>query len=89
MTPGSIIRFVFTVFNVILFARIIFSWIRVDPYHPVWGPLQRFVFEITEPILAPVRRMMPQTGMMDFSVLVVFFLAYILESMLLGLVGYR
>ena len=87
MSPARLITIVFSIIQIILFARVIFSWIRVDPYHPFWGPIQRFVYEATEPVIAPVRRIMPRTGMFDFSILVVFFLASILESILLSLVA--
>jgi YggT family protein len=78
----SIINAVFTFYQIILFIRIIFSWIRVDPYHPVWGPIQRFVYDMTEPLLAPIRRMMPRTGMFDFSVLILWLLLGVVQSIL-------
>lgn len=55
------------VFWLLIFGRIIFSW---------FAPSNRsgvavFLFQMTEPLLAPVRRLLPQTGMLDFSPLVV------------------
>ncbi|MCP4426563.1 MAG: YggT family protein [Chloroflexi bacterium] len=79
----TIVNLIFTFFQIVLFARIIFSWIRVDPYHPVWGPVQRFVFDATEPLLAPIRRMMPQTGMFDFSILILWLLLGVTQSIVM------
>ncbi len=79
----SVINAIFSFFQIVLFARIIFSWIRVDPYHPVWGPILRFVHEVTEPLLAPIRRLMPQTGMFDFSILILWFLLRIAQSIVI------
>ena len=79
----SVINAIFSFFQIVLFARIILSWIRLDPYHPVWGPIQRFIFEMTEPLLAPIRRLMPQTGMFDFSVLILWFLLRIAQSIVI------
>jgi YggT family protein len=79
----SIINAIFTFYQIILFARIIFSWIRVDPYHPVWGPIQRFTYDMTEPLLAPIRRMMPQMGMFDFSILILWLLLGVAQSILI------
>lgn len=79
----SIINAIFTFYQIILFARIIFSWIRLDPYHPVWGPIQRFVYDMTEPLLAPIRRMMPQMGMFDFSILILWLLLGVAQSILI------
>lgn len=38
----------------------------------------RILFDVTEPLLAPVRRFMPRTGMIDFSALVVIILLYVM-----------
>ena len=80
---ASIINAAFTFYQLVLFARIIFSWVRVDPYHPVWGPIRRFVWDLTEPLLAPIRRLMPQTGMLDFSVLILWLLLGVVQSILM------
>jgi YggT family protein len=38
---------------------------------------------MTEPLLAPIRRMMPQTGMFDFSILILWLLLGVLQSILI------
>jgi YggT family protein len=38
----------------------------------------RLIFRITEPMLAPVRRIMPRTGMIDFSSMVVIILLWLM-----------
>jgi YggT family protein len=47
--------------------RVLVSW--VDPQGR--SPVASFLVQVTEPLLAPVRRFMPQTGMFDFSALIV------------------
>ena len=59
---------------VAIFLRVIFSWIGFDPDNPIYG----FVHEVTEPILAPIRRLMPRMGMIDLSPMVAGFLLYII-----------
>ncbi len=59
------------VFTVLLFARIILSWIYPDPYANFFS---RTLYELTEPILMPIRRVLPQTGMIDLAPLAAFFL---------------
>jgi YggT family protein len=54
--------FVVTAWLVIL-GRVILSW--VDPRFE--RPVSQFVYSLTEPFLAPIRRVLPQTGMFDFS----------------------
>lgn len=51
----------------LVFGRVLISWF--DPTGS--SSLARFLFQATEPILAPVRRVMPSSGMFDFSGLLV------------------
>jgi YggT family protein len=51
----------------LVLGRVLMSW--VDPMGRT--QIGGFLIQATEPILAPVRRVMPQTGMFDFSSLVV------------------
>ncbi len=57
-----------------IFLRVIFSWIGFSPDNPLYG----VVHEVTEPILAPIRRYMPRTGMIDLSPLIAGFLLFII-----------
>lgn len=59
--------------TILIFARVIASWIRVSPYHPTWGPILRFIYQVTDPIMEPVRRLIPPMGGMDWSPLIVLF----------------
>ena len=52
---------------VLIFGRVIVSW--VDPQGR--NSASVFIIQSTEPILAPVRRMLPQTGMVDWSATIV------------------
>lgn len=50
----------------ILIGRVICSWVQADPFNPI----VRFLYIATEPVLAPIRRVIPPIGGLDFSVLV-------------------
>jgi YggT family protein len=78
----QIIDLVFLLFNLILLARILLSWVNISPYHPV----AQFLYSVTEPVLAPVRKRLPPYGGMDFSPLVVLLIAFVLEKVLVALV---
>ena len=60
----ELINTLFRVYEVIVIIRVLFSWIRVDTYHPV----VQWVYRLTEPLLEPIRRLLP-TGRIgiDFS----------------------
>jgi YggT family protein len=49
-----------------IFVRALMSWINPSPGNPI----VRFLTDITEPILAPLRRVIPMVGMMDLSPLI-------------------
>jgi len=71
------------IYSYILLARALISWIpNLDPYHPA----VRILYEITEPVLDPIRKLIPPLGgVMDISMLVAFFAIIILEQLLRGL----
>ena len=82
----DVINALFLIFYVLLFANIIFSWIRPNPYHPVWGPIIRVVNGVTEPVLNPIRRLMPAMGGLDFSPMIVLILARVLQRVIVDLI---
>ncbi|GAW92589.1 hypothetical protein Moth_0861 [Calderihabitans maritimus] len=59
-----VIDIAFNILDLLIIARVLLSWVRPDPYNPI----VRFIYETTEPILAPFRRIMPRgTIPIDFS----------------------
>lgn len=64
----SFISLALSVYSFILLARVLISWFpNVDPYHPA----VRFLYEATEPVLAPVRQLLPPMAGFDLSPVVV------------------
>jgi len=59
------------VYVLVLFARAILSWFPYSHDSPL-NPVRRVVFLLTEPVLAPFRRIVPPVGMFDLSFLVAF-----------------
>ena len=49
--------------------RVVLSWVGYNPDNPLHG----VVHEITEPILAPIRQIMPRIGMFDLSPMIALF----------------
>ncbi|MCB0034071.1 MAG: YggT family protein [Anaerolineales bacterium] len=79
----QIISLFFTVLYILLFARVILSWVRPDPYSQFYE-VYRFIFNITEPLLAPIRRILPPTGGIDFSPIILFLLISFIQRMLVS-----
>jgi YggT family protein len=63
----NFLRFLVLALQLLILARVLLSWI--DPGGR--GQLASFIIQTTEPILAPVRRVLPRTGMFDLSPLIV------------------
>lgn len=64
----------------LVFVSVILSYF-MDPYHPI----RRGVDNIVEPMLAPIRRIVPLVGMLDFSPLVLILLIQLVARLLIAL----
>ena len=60
------------VFYWLLVARIIISWFPVEPYHPI----VQFLTQVTDPLLAPLRRVPLRIGMLDLTPLLAFVILF-------------
>ncbi len=65
----AIVRLVFELLTLLVFVSVILSYF-MDPYHPV----RRGIDNIVEPMLLPIRRVVPTAGMFDFSPMVLMIL---------------
>lgn len=79
----QLIDLLFTLLTLAIVARALISWFRVDPYHPA----VQFLDQITEPFLAPLRRVIPPMGMMDISPLVAILLLQAIQQILVALIA--
>ena len=84
MTVVFLIDLIGFITNLIVWLVIIYVILGyfVAPYHPVMEILRRLV----SPMLDPIRRMMPQTGMMDFSPLILLILVQLIGRLLISLI---
>jgi YggT family protein len=67
------------VYFIILVARIILSWFPVTPGTAL-ASITSILYDLTEPVLGPFRRIIPPVGMIDISPIVVFFALSILRQ---------
>lgn len=74
----TFVRFLAIAVWLLVLARVLLSW--VDPQGR--SRIGTYVFGFTEPILAPVRRLLPSTGTMDWSgFIVLFLLSFLIRSL--------
>lgn len=69
-----------SVYALLIFARIIFSWGQVGYGNRV----MRFLFRATEPLLGPLRRTIPPLGMFDVSPIVAFLIIWLFQQAIAG-----
>ena len=73
----SFIATVLLIYLIILGCRAVFSWFPVQQ-GSVFASINAILFDLTEPVLRPFRRIIPPAGMIDLSFMVVFFIVLIL-----------
>jgi YggT family protein len=78
----TLIRYISNILTLVVFVNIILGYF-MDPFHPV----RRTLDSIVRPMLEPIRRMMPRTGMVDFSPLVLIILIQVVEFILISIIG--
>jgi len=67
------------VYYIVLFAYIILTWFPIRPGTAL-ASIASILQQLTEPVLAPVRRLIPSIGMIDISPIVVFFGLEIIQN---------
>lgn len=67
-----------TILEVAIFLRAMLTWFPMDPRQP----LIRILNEITEPILAPLRQVVPRLGMVDITPMVAILILVVIQSAL-------
>ncbi|MDH4111262.1 MAG: YggT family protein [Actinomycetota bacterium] len=71
---------------VILLVRVILSWVQLAGWRPpAAGPLRSaydLLYDVTEPPLRALRRIVPPAGMFDLSVVVAFIIIFVLQTAL-------
>ena len=76
----QLIRILTQFLILLVIVKVLLSYF-MDPYHPV----RRTIDNLVEPLLAPIRRVVPLVGMIDFSPLVLIILVQILSSVLVSI----
>jgi YggT family protein len=72
-----------------LLARVVLSWIATlapgNSFTSTNNPIVQLVLQVTDPILVPLRRIVPTIGMFDFTPLIAFFIIILLRQLVRSL----
>jgi YggT family protein len=80
-TAAALLHLVLNIYIWILIARAILSWVSPDPYNPI----VRFLYRVTEPVLRPIRNLLPLQGLgLDLSPMILLLIIYVLDSFLVS-----
>lgn len=77
------IPLLFNLYSFLILARVLLSWINISSYHPA----ATFIYEVTEPVLRPLRNIIPPMGMLDISPIAALILLQILESLIMSMLN--
>lgn len=72
----ALLKLLFSTYSFAIIIRSFLPWLGVSHYHPV----MRFLIDITEPLLAPLRRFIPSVGGLDFSPMVALLVVWAVEQ---------
>ncbi len=72
----------FNLLMLAILARALISWFRVDPYHPI----VQFLEGITDPIMRPLRKVVPPLGTIDITPIVALILLQIVQYILIRII---
>jgi len=75
---ATLLIYALYLFIIVMIIRAVFSWVSPVPTNPV----SRLAWQVTEPVLAPVRRWIPPVSGIDLSFIVVILIAYFLIAAL-------
>ncbi len=75
----NFVNIFFWLLNMAIFLRVLFSWINPNPYNP----LVSLVYQITDPILEPLGRIIPSIGMIDITPFIAMILLDIVRRIVL------
>lgn len=78
---GYILYGLLSIYSLLIFVRIIFSWGMVSYQNRI----MRFLVDVTEPLLAPLRRIIPPLGRMDISPIVAFLILWLFQAAIAGI----
>jgi len=77
---GFILLGFLSIYSLLILVRVIFSWAMLS----YSNRLMRFLIDVTEPLLGPLRRVVPMLGRFDISPIVAFLLLWLLQSAVIG-----
>ena len=81
---AQFIQVFFEILDFAIIARILMSWFPANS----GGQIRQFLYNVTEPVLAPFRRIIPRIGMIDISPIAAIIVLDLVKMVLIYILGY-
>jgi len=75
---AALLGLIIYLYSFVILARVLMSWVQGDPN----SPLARTLIDLTEPVLAPIRNLLPPTAGLDFSPIIAIVLLQVIGRMI-------
>ncbi len=75
---AQLLQMVFQIYTLILIVRVLISWVNPDPFNPV----VQFLSKVTDPVLEPLRKVIPPLGPIDISPIIALLLLQAIQHFL-------
>ena len=83
-TVIKVVSLFFQVYEFLVLVRVLLTWVHISPYHPAI----QLLYRITDPILNPIRRLVPPVGgTLDLSPVVALILLEIVQRVLISVLS--
>lgn len=80
---AALIALFIQIYSMLILARVLMSWVQIDPN----SPLARTLIDLTEPVLKPIRDLLPPAAGLDFSPIIVIILLQVLGQILVQMLA--
>lgn len=84
----NLLSLALTIYTWIVLATVIASWLVafrvINPYNPAIRSILRFLAMVTEPVLRPIRSVLPSPGGLDFSPIVLLLAIWLIQSFVIN-----
>ena len=78
----NVLYMLLSLLQILIIVRVLMSWV-VSPVSR--NPVVQLIRTLTDPILEPIRSLLPRTGMIDLSPMIALFAIYLLQSLIAGM----
>ena len=83
---ASVVSLLFQIYTFLILIRVLLSWINANPYRSrIDHPIVRILYQVTDPVLRPLQRVIPPVGgTVDISPIVALFALEIARRVIVG-----